>query len=599
MLLCPHPGNSSKDARGSKWKCKWEKVHLIGFFGAAHHRDQLPRPHTATGRPIGPVKSVTNIMLSSLARGRAFSSSTGGASFLTETQASPLHTVAAPASRLEDIELPWQSDVRPTLLPGDHSPLPAARLALAKVAFRTPRDATRFARLWLQSPCQRLLLAFTWHAVAKHFQPAERIAEARLFSELASAHAHVFAVGDLSAETKDTMAWYLPEALSHAAFCALRDAFPRAPTARLGESLQPELFSSYVAWTSGFGGPASRQHSPRSARAAPSSPTSAIAAEGAHAHARQQQHHQHQHHGSGGGLDWYSGAGGATGGVGSPRVPLSQLLAALPSALDAWPPSVATNVLPPLEQRRMASPRITIVDGGTDRRGVGGGAGGAGGGACGGGAAGVGASGGGSGLPTTGMPGAVLAGSPLPVERPSMVVGSRPLIVREKVDLAACSPLMTMWLQQKHAQSIARGGSSAREPHRVRCSRAVARALSQDDLPDHRDGTRRPGFVTFRDVRRDAARRTELLLAEYSNSLTETSGSSAVAKVHATQQIAALRREEAGVLADPQKSDARGYANYLVATRRLEDATDERGAAGHREGESGSFKRAPRGSAER
>ena len=79
------------------------------------------------------------------------------------------------------------------------------------------------------------------------------------------------------------------------------------------------------------------------------------------------------------------------------------------------------------------------------------------------------------------------------------------------------------------------------------------------------------GALTYRDVRREASRRTEQRVHDYSRELAETLSQAGQEKAAANIQIASLRREEARVM---EKGQAREYANYLVALRKLDEETD-------------------------
>ena len=88
--------------------------------------------------------------------------------------------------------------------------------------------------------------------------------------------------------------------------------------------------------------------------------------------------------------------------------------------------------------------------------------------------------------------------------RAAAQVGGLPSVRRERRDVGACSLLMARWLQLRQQEADERrGGSSAREPHRVRCSAVGER-------PSVREESRvATGSATLRDVRKDSARRAE------------------------------------------------------------------------------------------
>ena len=407
----------------------------------------------------------------------------------------------------------------PSLLPGGAPPAEAMRTAQEKMRFRSVQDAACFSRGWKLPSCERLLAAFAWHAVYSGRFPAASSPEAadRLFSHIAIMHARVFADSAIAADVrvKDALAWYLPEALSHAACSALQRAYPKDKD-RFDETLRRALFEQFVGWTSGHGGTTGRRVTPQDDR------PSEDALSGLAAHLN--------------GSPRTSALGAANDHRrNSPRMGLSELLGAEDGA-PAAPP-----VLP-----KGAKGRYGAVP----------------------------KAGGGGGVGKEGTEGEEGAASP----RRSMVVGGLPAVKRETRDVSACSPLMARWLKLRTLESAARGGSSSREPHRVRCSHAAGRGFeAMDELIAQ-------GATTFRDVRHEADQRTRKLVDTYSDNLRETFSDTTNSTMHARLQISALRSEEARVFAKGPET-TRDYANYLCAMRTLWQESDEvkhaRDAAGH------------------
>jgi hypothetical protein len=385
--------------------------------------------------------------------------------------------------------------------------------ALNTMQFRSSHEEAHFTSAWLTSPCEVLFITFTWHTICTKFLHSSKLIVDRLFSQLASAHARVFASGATTqnAHVMDALSWYLPEALSHAVILALREAYPKEPAHHLDEKLRRQIFEAFVAWTSGFGGQTGRKLTPR--RHAVNAAGMPAVDDSRPALLRRN--------------DRTGGAGGRNDV--SPRLPLSQLLGA-PSAVEGAAPAAADRPGGRADRRSLVHVSSNKKGGGVAM------AGGA-----------EGANGGGS------------------APRRSMVVGTLPPVQREMVDLSARSPLMAHWLRQRQADGDARGGQ-ARESHRMRCSRAGGRGLAQQEE------LALQGARTFRDVRHEAASLSRSLVSDYSEKLRDTFGQAATAKAHAAVQISALRREEVRVL---EKSQTREYANLLCAMRRLQEESDE------------------------
>lgn len=387
--------------------------------------------------------------------------------------------------------------------------------ALRMMSFRSAHDEAKFLRGWFSPSCEALLAAFAWYSLCAHFPVPGNSAAAKeqLMAHVANAHARVFSRAH-DEHVKDALAWYLPEALSHATVHALREAFPKS-SHQLDERLRLSLFESYVGWTSGFGGQTGRKVTSRRRAGSPRLAD-----------------------GLGGGLGG-GGGGGGSGGSGSPRVPLGQLLTASLESGGAGEAGRGGSGTGGAAARGDRSFRQHAASARTAGAGVGGGgAPGAQGGAAGDGVA------------------------PSNSARRSMVVGMLPAVRRELVDVSACSPLMTRWLKMR--QNGARGGTFFMESHRVRCSKAAEQQAQQDELIAR-------GAPTFRDVRNDAATRSHFLVSDYSQKLHETLGQTANAKAYAGIQIAVLRREQERVL----EKNTREYANYLCAVRRVMEENEE------------------------
>ena len=422
-----------------------------------------------------------------------------------------LQKQAAPQAELTIDETTFQPfDEPPQLLPGDVKPKDALQAAFTRMQFRSAHDESLFTRGCLSNSYQRLLCAFAWYAIYTRFPNcANEEAADRLFSHIASAYARACSEG--TNETKDALAWYLPEALSYAAVLGWREAYRREHDKhKLNETMRRALFEQFVGWTSGFGG-ATGRHVKKS---------SEMAARG-------------DGHAEGlGGLSARPTRPPAR----SPRVPLKELLDAKEEG--AGGPAATESKDDSFTKRRR---------------------GGKGGGAAAGGAAAGGAAAGGA---TAGD------GEEIVSPRRSMVLRGLPPLRREARDVSACSPLMARWLKLRTLESEARGGSGAREPHRLRCTDAAGRGLEvMDKLVDK-------GALTYRDVRTASSRRADHLVSDYVESLRDTLSDNATVTMMGKMQIEALRSEESRVLAKGPDT-MREYANYLCAMRKLHEESDE------------------------
>eukprot|EP00900_Chrysochromulina_parva_P023748 jgi/Chrpa1/6006/Chrysochromulina_OHIO_Genome00008899-RA len=144
-------------------------------------------------------------------------------------------------------------------LPNDVALGPIMSEALAAVSFGAGAHEARFSRLWTQQHCRELTASFTWHAVCEQFQEKDAATADRIFSHVATAYARALRSAR-TADQKDTLAWYLPEAIAAAAVTALREAYPTLGGERdqarrtFDATLRRTLFDRFVLFSSGFGG---------------------------------------------------------------------------------------------------------------------------------------------------------------------------------------------------------------------------------------------------------------------------------------------------------------------------------------------------------
>ena len=227
-------------------------VFLTEGDGAAAPEDDAAAPSDAV--PASLVRQTSrriSTTSSSFQRDTGSFKSTKSSSFTCEPPPSPgIETVMVPRD-------PTQS------LPGDVPVTPLMREALKSVLFPDPvgeeksSDEKQFTHFWCQPPCERLVTAFTWHAIASEFQ-ADNEAADRVLMHLSMAHAQtIVSSGERTPRVKGVLAWYLPEALAETAARALRDAFPSAAVELefMGEAVRSRLFRAAVALTSpGYAG---------------------------------------------------------------------------------------------------------------------------------------------------------------------------------------------------------------------------------------------------------------------------------------------------------------------------------------------------------
>ena len=149
---------------------------------------------------------------------------------------------------------------------------------------------------------------------------------------------------------------------------------------------------------------------------------------------------------------------------------------------------------------------------------------------------------------------------------PSCLARPLPAARRQPKNLTGCSPLMARWVELQHRHGEARGGTMAKAPNRVRISNADARWEEESRLAAC-------GAQTYRDIRREAAKRCEVRLGAYHKSGAKVQKELAEARLAADEEKAALQLERKAVLAVPK--EAHEFANYLVSLRCMED--DEHG----------------------
>jgi len=134
----------------------------------------------------------------------------------------------------------------------------------------------------------------------------------------------------------------------------------------------------------------------------------------------------------------------------------------------------------------------------------------------------------------------------------------------DKKDVAACSPLIARWIELRQTQRDARGGSTAREPHRVRCSTVEHRYAEEDRLIAS-------GAQTYRDLRRATTKNMERWASAFNQNCADTMQETTASRLMANLQVGALSIEQQRVL---EHGQTREWANYLVSARRLDDEGD-------------------------
>ena len=418
------------------------------------------------------------------------------ATFLTATAERPQpprNAGASSPSRVEDAQFPGVDAC--DALPNGVVAADVMKAALQHVAFRTPVDRARFAKVWAGASCQRLLVALVWHTLCdKHGAGGGAASAEELVTQIASAY-----VGLVSAPSlrQDVVSWYLPEALAHAASGALLAAYPKSAS-HFDARCRQQLFEQIVAWTSGFAGRRTLGEPAGGAGAASASPRHG--AGGATPRARPLVYRGGARSARGAGHD--DGEGG--GSIG-PRLRLEQLL------VDGGASAAATAR---------------------------------------------------SGKSPPGERGGARPGSP----RQSVALGRLPAAKRSPRDLAATSPLLAKWIQDRNRHREARGGAAAaREPHRVSCSEDAARRAAEGRLAAI-------NAPTYRDVRREAARNHEQRSAAVGRASAEASHELAAMHGSLAAAVNALRIEEKLV---KERGHANQYANYLVSMRLMNENADD------------------------
>ena len=441
---------------------------------------------------------------------------------------------------IAEIQLP--TDLEPITLPGDLPPrLFMGHKELRPMSFRTELDEKNFSRGWSSPQCERLLIAFAWHSIATHFVRDVQIAD-RLFSTLATAHAQLFSSpGIVGTLISDALSWYLPEALSHSTIAALKSGFPMSQNS-FDERLRHRLMTTFVKWTSGFGSATSR---PASSPIRIGSTRSQVSRVEAGIDARMAGMAKSGRRGSE--QSAYtprrtsreagppSPSRAPSRGVDGKRIPLKELIEAYGRETPE-PPATARLAGGRTPRTSMHS---TIHGGGMDSR------------------------------PQS--------------ARQSMVVGGLPPVRREARDVSACSPLMARWLQIRQLDAEARGGATLKAPHRAGffSPRGTSAEMQEE--------ARAKGARTYRDVRREASRRSAQLVGEFEKKMGSTYNEFHVNKMQAKLIFIALSQERQHVLETQRESNE--YANLLVAGRVLAEADEKeridnlRGKAGTANGE--------------
>ena len=366
--------------------------------------------------------------------------------------------VAPPEASIEDAKLP--TEIQPALLPGELQPATYLKAALARLTFLSGDDEHHFIRGWFTEPCAQLLVTFAWHTVCAHFRTEVPGLADRLFSTLALAHARLFTFETVihSTRIKDALAWYLPEALSHAIIPALKKAYPR-DVEIFDEQLQRRLFAECVTWTSGFGDPFSR----RGGRTSPRGPAldqtddeakkkkvdaPPLPSEIAEKHLEKTKERQRRERARSASITSVSSIASDTPVKPPPGAPLVQFLdfaegKGQPAELEREgavrdllrvakksPRPVIKSRSSAAELARQVTEKATAAAAARLR--------------------------------------AQSAGRALPL-------GEVPAVTREYRNMSACSPLTARWLQLKQLQGDGRGGWTPREgmSHRVLCSRPI------------------------------------------------------------------------------------------------------------------------------
>lgn len=152
--------------------------------------------------------------------------------------------------------------------------------------------------------------------------------------------------------------------------------------------------------------------------------------------------------------------------------------------------------------------------------------------------------------------------------RRSCPIGPAPKPWRKAVDINAASPLVTEWMQARSAGG-ARGSAVRRLAHSILCTEAAGwHDQRRRQRREEQEGAERhsPPGLTYRDVRKDSARRREKWLGEAARVRERVAGES-----ESLNTILAERKEE--LERTERALDDHGrhqVANLLAAMRRID-----------------------------
>ncbi|KAL3929497.1 MAG: hypothetical protein SGPRY_001938 [Prymnesium sp.] len=390
-----------------------------------------------------------------------------------------LHAEGARPFKVESCDVPSTFD----RLPGGVHLKSAMQEGSRLVIFASSLEAVRFSRLWVSSPAEGVVLAFVWLSLLTHFGNDEAAAD-RLFSQLAVNYARLISNTALSSEARDTLIWYLPEALVYTVSYTLRMAFPLSLQS-FEADFRDSIFSEFLEYM-GFTG---ERHLPTSEGDRCSTGTSC-------------------------------NVRGTKGCDGCAQTPVLYYTSA--SAMQ-------------YRHLRGQLAQLLGAPEGTP----------------------------GSALGTPGpRTGVRMSDLPGKLPRNSCVLGALPPAKREWRDVSACSPLLKRYIQIRHAHMHStRGGSTAREPHRVRCSSIAHRRSEEARLIES-------GAQTYRDLRRETGKKMERLMCNFNRSTADAMHEASNLRSIAQAQAASLVVERQRVL---DRGHSRDWANYLASLRRLDD----------------------------
>ena len=407
-------------------------------------------------------------------------------------------------------------------LPNDVAPGPVMSKALASVNFVAGGHEARFTRIWMQEQCRELAASFTWHAVCKHFQMDDAATADRVFSHVATAYARALGSAK-TADLKDTLTWYLPEAVACAAVTALREAYPetlgglnRRERHDFDAKLRSSLFNTFVIFSSGFGGVRDVRSRDSHASGRTGSPQTSVLAALAL---------------SGRGADARAATAGPLAGLASTRRGLPRLRTA---EID-WERPTLTSYFGVADDEGQLAAQAAFEQSMREREEA-------------------------ELLALSG--GKIDEGS----ARYSCAVGTLPTLRRTRRDVAACSPLLVRFLELRHDST---GGSARDAPLRLRANRVGC------SLVEHRASVREQARVTrgetptLKQVRLHSARRKEHVADKFDDCMAGFYRTLAGQNITAKVEVAAISREESR--ATREKAKVRDTANFLVAVRRIEE----------------------------